>query len=528
MPEDPGPNVMLTEPRLSAGEQAPALGEDRKRNLGRDPHAHLAVLAIGAIPTLGLVPFLGSSIYRDEGASLYAAHLSWSNLLAQSRHVDLVVLPYYVFLHFWVLASGSIQWARLPSLLAYGATIIVAGRVGLRIAGRWCGIVTAVLTASNPLMVQRALNARPYALSALTAALCAAVLVKWLVDGRQGPLWLFSFLGFATALLQIFAVLAPLAMVAGVLAARPQRLATRLRVMLWPIGTLVLVTGAFALVSARQVNQIGWIATYPLTTRFQNATGPATGNWYLLALFAAILVFVIVPYYLWPQGGRAMWSRLLARDRDPLALALGWAVLPTLILVVASIIKPVFWDRYATASAAGLALLFGLVSARVVQLVRAQPRRRDNGRGRPRGRWLAWAGTALLLVLAVSYWKNASTINEDLKGMTRFVADHAQAGDMIVLQNHSQATAVEYYLARDGHPVAVWPEEGVGQRFIEATDVIVPTTPMIDPPQRLWVVEDGQSPPTKAFNKAVLVRYHYIPVKIGNFTGVSVWLWYKQ
>jgi mannosyltransferase len=516
--------MLLSEPRPAAKEQASVHGAGRMRTRTRDTHAHQAVIAIGVIATLGLVPWLGSSIYRDEGASLYSAHLSWSNLWAQSQHVDLVVLPYYVLLHFWLLVSGTIEWARVPSLLAYGATVIVAGRIGLRVAGRWCGIITAVLTAANPLLVQRALNARPYALSALTATLCAAVLVKWLHDGRQRRLWLFCVLGLATALLQIFAVLAPLSMVAAVLAARPRRLAERVRAMLWPIGAFVLATAAFAIVSVGQVGQIAWISGYSTAIQLQNARGPADGNTYDVALFAVLIVVVIVPYYLWPQGGRAMWTRLLARDRDPLALALGWAVLPTLILVLASIVHPVFWDRYATASAPGLALLFGLVSARVIQLIRAPRRRGVNGRSKPRGRWLAWAGAALLLVLALSYWNNASALNEDLKSMAVYVSDHAQPGDMIVLQNHAQTAAVNYYLDRDVHQVAVWPELGVRQRFVEASDLSVPTKP-IDPPPHLWVVFDYQSAPTIDFTHLVLERYHYTLLHTRRFAGVSVLLY---
>jgi mannosyltransferase len=513
---------MLSEPLLAARTHEPIPGGDRKKSRRDDRVARQAVTAIGLIAMLGLVPWLGTSIYRDEGASLYSAHLSWSNLWAQSQHVDLVFLPYYVLLHLWMLVSGTIEWARLPSLLAYGATVIVAGRVGLRIAGRWCGIVTAALTASNTLLIQRALNARPYALSALTATLCAAVLLAWLNDGRRRRLWLFSILGIATALLQIFAVLAPLSMVAALLAARPARLAVRLRAMLWPIGTLVVVAGAFALLTVGQVGQINWIAGGSSAQQIGNARGPAIGNLYDLALFAMVIIVVIVPYYLWPRGGRAMWTKLLSRDRDPLAVALGWALLPILVLALASTVHPVLLDRYATASAPGLALLFGLVSARVVQLVRDPRRRTAEGRSKPRGRWLAWTGAALSLVLALNYWTAASTVNEDLKGLALYVVDHAHSGDVIVPLNHSQATGVQYYLDRDGHQIAVWPQMGVQQRFVEAFDLVVPTKPN-DLPPRLWVVNDGQSYAPSNFIRSVID--HYALLGIHRFSGVSVWLY---
>ena len=55
-----------------------------------------AVVGAALAASLGLLPWLGESMFADEGATLYSAHLSWSNLWAQSQHVDLVLLPYYV------------------------------------------------------------------------------------------------------------------------------------------------------------------------------------------------------------------------------------------------------------------------------------------------------------------------------------------------------------------------------------------------------------------------------------------------
>ena len=72
-----------------------------------------------------------------------------------------VLLPYYVFIHFWMLVSGNIAWVRALSLLAFFGTIIAIGWMGLRIAGRWCGIIASVLTATSAILVEKSLNARP-------------------------------------------------------------------------------------------------------------------------------------------------------------------------------------------------------------------------------------------------------------------------------------------------------------------------------------------------------------------------------
>src|ERR1700691_595050 len=106
-----------------------------------------AVLCIAAAASLCVLPWLGASMFADEGATLYSARLSWSNLSAQSQHVDLVLLPYYVLIHCWLMVSGNILWLRELSLFAFFGTIAVIGWLGLRIGGKWCGITASVLPA---------------------------------------------------------------------------------------------------------------------------------------------------------------------------------------------------------------------------------------------------------------------------------------------------------------------------------------------------------------------------------------------
>ena len=76
-----------------------------------------------------LTPWMENPFFRDEGASLYAAHLSWSDLWTQSRVVDLGLLPYYAFLHLQLHVDSGIVWLRMPSLLAFVVTVWVAGPV---------------------------------------------------------------------------------------------------------------------------------------------------------------------------------------------------------------------------------------------------------------------------------------------------------------------------------------------------------------------------------------------------------------
>lgn len=133
---------------------------------------------------------------------------------------------------------------------------MVVGWTGLRIAGKWCGIIGAVLTATSTLLIVKSLNARPYELSTLLVALCAFFLFKWLDDSHAQWVWAFSILAVLASALQLFSLLAPTAMLICVLVVRPRLIAQRLRVLLAPIGLLAVVSGAWVVVCIREVGQV--------------------------------------------------------------------------------------------------------------------------------------------------------------------------------------------------------------------------------------------------------------------------------
>ena len=355
-----------------------------------DRIGQVAVVGTAVAATVGLLPWLGNSMFADEGATLYSAHLSWSNLWAQSQHVDLVMLPYYVLIHFWLMLSGSIAWVRALSLFAFFGTIVAAGGLGLRIAGRWCGIIAAVLTASSTLLILKALNARPYELSALLVALCAVTLFKWIDDSRARWLWAFSVLALLATATQLFALLAPASMLICVLAVRPRLLARRLRALLAPVVVLAVVSGAWIAASIGQVGQVNWIAQGSIGSRLSaELRGPALGQAYDLVLFGIVVLVVAKLAAIWNRRVRHAVAEQISRDRDIFALTMGWAVFPTVALSIASFAHPVYDNRYVTASAPGVALLVAFVCVRVFPAT-LDPARASDGTGqrRLRGRTL--------------------------------------------------------------------------------------------------------------------------------------------
>jgi len=500
----------------------------RSEDAKRDRVGQVAVAGVAVVASLGLSPWLGNSMSADEGASLYSAHLSWSDLWAQSRHVDLVMLPYYVLLHFWLLVSGSIVWAHALSLLAYGGTVLVVGALGLRLAGRWCGIIAAVLTATSTLLVLKAVNARPYELSALAVALCAVALVQWLHHPRARWLWAFSLLAVVATATQLFALLAPASMLVCVLAVRPNLFSERVRSLIAPIGTLVVLVSAWIVASVGEVGQVNWIATGSTESRLlAEVRGPAVGQVYDLVLFVIVVVVVAKFAAIWDGGVRQVVVQRVRQDRDILALTIGWAVLPTAALSIASIAHPIYDVRYVTASAPGVALLVALVCVRFLPITRRTVSNPSENRVEaPWLRVLAAVGVVAAGLLAAGYLSSASALQEDLQGTAGYVAMHAYPTDQIAVPDHALTSAIGYYLAREKRLVPLWPQTGVWQRYVEGLD-LVSDRATANPAPRVWLVTDGSVPGVAQFQKRLRLD-HYSLLKQVHFTGVTLLLYHYR
>jgi mannosyltransferase len=503
-----------------------APGSNPTSALAADPVGMAAIIGIAVVASLGLLPWLGSSMFADEGATLYSSHLSWSNLWAQSQHVDLVLLPYYALVHFWVMVSGNIAWVRALSLFAYFGTIVVVGWVGLRIAGRWCGIITALLTATSTLLVEKSLNARPYTLSTLLVVLCAVSLFKWLDDSRTRWFWVFGILALLATAMQLFSLLAPAAMLFGILVVRPELICERLRALRAPIVFLALASGTWVVACMRQVGQVNWIANESIESRLlAEVRGPVIGQAYDFLLFVIVVVVVTKLAIVWNRDVRKAVVEQVSRDRDVLALTIGWAIIPTVVLSIVSFAHPIYSVRYVAASAPGAALLVAFICVRAfpksLDLSRAADQMANRNR---RNRMTVAFGAIAVVLLVVGAVDSASTLQEDLQSPARYVAQHAQKGDVIAVPDHAITSVIDYYLASDQRRVPLWPQLGVRQRYVEGFDLSL--HPSDGLPRRVWVVSDDSVAGVTHFEK-VLVQDGYVVENYKQFNGSSLLIFHS-
>ena len=488
-------------------------GVQSPRSTSRPNRATNGILTVIAlVPTVGLLPWLDKPMFRDEGASLYSAHLDWTALGQQSRVVDLMLLPYYSLLHLWIEISDSIEWLRFLSVLAFGLTVFIVGHLGTRLGGRRCGVVAAILVATNPLMIEGGLNARPYALSALAATASVAALIRWLDGNEVRWIWWFFLASMVSLLLQLFSVLGPLSALVAAVALRPQVFRARWRVLIAPIGLLLAATVSSGIFASSQRGQISWIPSFDGKQLVNAMEGPASGvsSFYAITVLIIAIVSISLCIRAWSRGS----FRPTRLELERFTIFLAWAALPTAILIAVSLLKPVFVDRYMTASAPGLALAVGLLTARAFDVTAV--------------RWAIWsravmggfcAGVTALVISAASV-PAAQNVPENLREAAQYLALHVGPGGAAALPDHSLTAAIDYYLREDHKTVASWPQLAV-QPYIEGLDLRQDRKTLKRTPNDIWLVDDGSVTGTPAFIR-LLTHDGYIRTDTTHFVRVDV------
>ena len=478
----------------------------------------VCVSLIALTAAAGLSPWLGKSLWRDEGASLYSARLGWGQLWRQSNVVDRVLLPYYSLLHLWLTISYSVQWARTLSLAAYAVTIFLVGYLGTRYFGLWCGSVAAVAAAANPLLIQAALDARPYALATMFATASVVSLLRW-IDNDEGHFaWWFALFAAVAVTLQIFSVLVPLSVAVAALAPRPDVVRQSWRKLLTPVTAVVAVSGVVLVAVFSQRAQVAWIPPVSLTSLPTNLAAPITGGNLALGNDYADIVAVI--------GGLALAVLILTArgarraPRGVLTLftsSAAWALVPPIVLIVVSWVQPIYVSRYVTSSVPGAALAFAVV---VAAATRAAP---------DRGRWRTVGVVVVALALVAAFYgsqRAARTPQENLQRVALYLRQRAGSRGEVALPDHSLYAGVGYYLSNGPRAVRLWPT--TSQPYVEGLDLLASPAALAHAPSVVWLVNDGSVAGVASFVSALhgagyqlkrVVHFPgYLPVSVEYFT----------
>jgi len=310
-------------------------------------------------------------MWTDEAATWFSSIQPVSHFVRNSTYVDVVFLPYYLFMHFWLGVSQSLWWMRLPSLLAGAATVAAL----VLLARRWLplgwSVLAGLLLALNPLFAEWTIQARPYTAATLFAVLSTAALVS-AID-RGGTLrWVrYGLASLCMLLLHLMAVFVLAAQLVGVAIARRR---SAWAGMAPTLGCVAVAVSPLAVIAAGETRQISWIP--PVTPRtFLQALADVSGG--RVEALALVICGIIVAATIasTPRGS----ERALG-----LALCLAWGTVPVLLLVLVSFLRPLYVARYAAVCLPGVALIEAMGGWRVWTILTAPSRTHEtSGPGTP-------------------------------------------------------------------------------------------------------------------------------------------------
>ncbi|MCW2940192.1 MAG: hypothetical protein JWN00_3177 [Actinomycetia bacterium] len=287
------------------------------------------------------------SIWRDEAATISAAHRPLGRLLTMLGHIDTVHGAYYLLMHVMITLFGASETVvRLPS--AAGAGLAAGGLVvlGTRLAGRRAGVMAGLLYAVTPMAVRYGQEGRSYSLVASLAVVSMIAFVRLAETGGRRRIAGYALTVAALGILQFISLFLVLAHGAIIPALRRQR---RRLLIGWltagAVSCLALIP-LLAVAVPAQSGQNRWI-TPPDWSAVQGFLSEFAGS----------------PLLVWVYGALAVAALFTARSPGPVPavpVALAWLAVPAATMIAVSFLFPIFNPRYVLFCLPALALLAAL------------------------------------------------------------------------------------------------------------------------------------------------------------------------
>jgi mannosyltransferase len=436
-----------------AGASGPAAGSAG----GRERLTGWLVIGVPAVTSflVGGYEIGGPSLWRDEAYTKDAITRPVGQIVTMLGHMDAVHGAYYLLMHVVAAAIGTSATAlRFPSLCAMVVATACTAAIGRRAAalaqrasaagpGRLnvpalTGFLAGMVFATAPYMTYYAQMARSYAIVTMFATIASYLLLRAYPDGRWR--W-WSAYGAAVALTGLFNLFGLLIVAAhgvtllltdtrgqeggGPEGGGPEGRGRRIgRVPLrWlaACAAALIVLGPLLRAAHGQQQQIAWLTRPDFNTIKRLAEDFAGSKDLLIPVVLLVLVGLVAACL------TDNW-----RPLNPVAIALPWLVVPPVLMIAASYVKPVYDERYVEFCLPALAILVGAGLAGIVRLASAASiRRRRVG-------WLPVAvaalvvlGLAALLVGPQGAIRQTAGRPDNLRLASAIVAANEQPGDVV-------------------------------------------------------------------------------------------------
>jgi mannosyltransferase len=300
------------------------------------------------------------SFWYDEAATISASYSrSFDQLCRMLGNVDVVHGLYYLFMHGWFQIFPPTEfWSRAPSGLTIGGAAAGVVVLGKQFSSRPVAVASGVSCAILPRATWAGIEARPYAASMMAAVWLTVLLIR-AARRDSARAWLaYGIVLAMSILLDVYLVLLLLAQVVFIGVCR------RKRTVLVRLAITSVLTGCilspFVVAAVGQAQQINWIT--PIGRR--TIEDVAVQQYFERSPPFAILSMLVV-------AGAIVWWRctsaqLVESDRQLLALAIAWLVIPSVVIVSwSALVHPVYTPRYLTFTAPAVALILGVCIATV-------------------------------------------------------------------------------------------------------------------------------------------------------------------
>jgi mannosyltransferase len=393
--------ISITSPRLARVQQ------NVRVRAGRYDPVVVAVFAA----TVSAAGAAKPSLWYDEAATISASTRSLPQLWGLLHNVDAVHGLYYLVMHGWFSIFPATEfWSRLSSCLAVGIAAAGVVVVGKQFSTRTVGVCAGVTFAILPRVTWAGIETRSYALTA-AAAVWMTVLVVAIARRNTVILWpLYGLAVVASTLLNVFMVLmVPVHAVVVVVVAK-----NRSTVIKWAVAAAaaVLAVLPFLMFCRTQIAQVRWISPVQASTFVEIVQEQYFDHSVGFAVLAGVVLVA-------PLLARRSWG-----NRQLAGIAVAWIVLPTVVLVLYSVVQqPIYYPRYLCYTAPAMALL---LSVCIVALFRTRER-----------------VTAVLAALALAGTPNYlfeqrgpyAKEGMDFSQVADVIGAHAAAGDCLILDN---------------------------------------------------------------------------------------------
>jgi mannosyltransferase len=414
------------------------------------------------------------SFWLDEGVSAEIARLRWSQFFLVLWHREANMALYYALLHFWMKLGSGEAFVRGLSVLFGVATVPVIYALGRRLFGSAAGLIAAWLLAINAYAVFFSQEARSYALAIFLVSLSSWLLARNLQQPAAARWLAYAIVSALAVYAHIFAALVIFAQAASLLWLRGGRFAWRdyARSLRWIVYLTVPLAVAIAKIGGAPVNWIAPTSAHEVWNFINGITGLG-GKWLVILDALALSVAAVAATRAWRASKRSpeVWNY---------ALVLSWLVLPAVLTVLVSLIRPFFLSRYLIVCLP--AAMLGVAAG----VMRVHPRPL---------RWLLGAAISLLSILATHTYlhRGNDVYHEDWRSVTAYILDHAQPGDGIFFTPLARMP-YEYYRSQR-NPIPPGPvvlDSAGGNELLYPDFMVTPLGEVLSDarpaPGRVWVV----------------------------------------